>query len=75
MAYEYNDNRYTTLKRTIARDIFEHEDIIIDSGTDIDSVLAHWIIVEAADNEEFQGLTVEQCLDKKIELGYIELTA
>lgn len=73
MAYGYNENIYTTLKKVEVMDVFDGERLYIDAGTDIDSSLAHWLIVDADERESFEGLTPNECIDKKIELGYIEL--
>ena len=72
MSYEINDKRYNTLKECKARDVFNGDNLYIDKGTEIDSVLAFWILVKASEHVEFEGLTPEECLDKKVELGYIE---
>ena len=73
MSYEINDNRYITLKTVSAWDVFDKKKVTIDSGTEIDSVWASAIMVNDTERASFHGLTQQQCLDKKVELGYIKL--
>ena len=58
---------------TEAREIFEKKKYNIDKGTDIDSVWAFQIIVKTDEEAGFHGLTPQECIDRKITLGYIEL--
>lgn len=73
MSYEINDNRYKAEKRLEAVDVFNRDQLVIDSETEIDSVLASWVIVDESDRELFQGLTIQESIDLKVELGYISL--
>jgi len=73
MSYEVNNNRYITLKTVSAWDVFDRKKATIDKGTEIDSVWASAIIVSDTERASFHALTQQQCLDKKVELGYIKL--
>ena len=73
MSYGYNDNTYTTLKRVEAYDTFCKNKQTYDAGTDIDSSIAHGIIVTTDEQEQFKSLTPQECIDLKVTLGYIEL--
>ena len=73
MSYEINSNTYNTQRAVQTYDIFNKDKISIGKGTEIDSVLTFQIIVDEADQVDFKSLSPEQCLAKKVELGYVEL--
>ena len=74
MSYGINDNTYTTRKRVSFHDPFRRRTGgIIPEGTDIDSVHASLINVRPEHFKSFEGLTPQEGIDKRIELGYIEL--
>lgn len=75
MGYGINDNTYTTLKAVETYDIFNRETSKFDKGTSLDSVHAFGIIVKEYERVGFQSLTPQECIDKKIALGYISLDA
>ena len=73
MAYEINDNKYRTLQRAEQIDIFNSDRWVVEAGTEIGSTAAFEILVTEAEYGQFKSLTPAECIDKKIELGYIEL--
>lgn len=75
MGYEINSNIYIAAKRLEARDVFDQEIYIVDAGTELDSIWASWIIVDEEDRVAFDSLTPQECLNKKVELGYLTVKA
>jgi len=73
MSYEINSTTYKATRELKAVDIFSgrREEYTIEKDTEMDSVWAFAVIVEEEDRATFKSLSQQECLDKKVELGYL----